>query len=146
MNSDLSEIKIVDFGISTQVKEFETQMQRSVLGTPNYMAPEIILEKPYSYEVDIWSLGCILYELISCVKPYHDVNNPFNVMYKVAQYTSPLEYAEDTIKDTFYDKSNRSVLDFLQKCWRPNNAFRPSATELLDHNFISGENHPVDSF
>lgn len=132
----MSEIKIVDFGICTQVKEFETLKQRSILGTPYYMAPEIILEKPYSYEVDVWSLGCIVYELVSGVKPYHDISNPFSAMCKMAHYTSPLEYANDSIKDVFYDKSNRDLLDFLQKCWRPNNSFRPSARELLDHKFI----------
>ena len=99
------------------------------------MAPEVILEKPYAFEADVWSVGCIVYELACGAKPYFDMN-PFNAMYKMAQFTSPLEYAEDNIKDIFYDKSNRNLLDFLQKCWRPNNLFRPSASELLQHKFF----------
>lgn len=54
----------------------------------------------------------------------------------MAEYATPLEYADDDIKDIFYDKSNRNLLDFLQKCWRPNNMFRPGAKELLEHKFI----------
>ena len=54
-------------------------------------------------------------ELICGVKPYFD-NNPFNAMLKMAQFTSPIEYADEEIKDLFYDKSNRNLLDFLQKC------------------------------
>ena len=125
----------MDFGISTKVKDSETFKSRSVLGTPWYMAPEVILEKPYAFEADIWSIGCILYELISGVKPYND-NNPFTAMLKMAQYSSPLEYASDEIKDIFYDKGNRNLLDFLQKCWRANNLFRPTAIELMEHKFL----------
>ncbi len=136
MSEDLSELKIVDFGICTKVKEFDTFKQRTFKGTPYYMAPEVILMKPYSYEVDIWSLGCIVYELVSGSKPFSEQIKNIGHMYRMAEYSSPLECADDSIKDIFYDKSNRVLLDFLLKCWRPNNSFRPSASELLDHNFL----------
>jgi len=54
----------------------------------------------------------------------------------MAEYSSPLEYADNNIQDIFYDKGNRSLLDFLQKCWRPNNIFRASAKDLLEHKFL----------
>ncbi len=136
VTDDLQEIKIVDFGISTRVKLCETFQNRSVLGTAYYMAPEVISEKPYAYEADIWSLGCIVYELVSGVKPYASLN-PVNAMYCMVQFASPLEYADENIKDIFYDKTNRSLLDFLQKCWRPNNSFRPTAEEMLQHAFLN---------
>lgn len=60
-------------------------------------------------------------------------------MIKMAQYASPLEYSSDDIKDIFYDKENRVLLDLLQKCWRPNNLFRPTADELLEHKFFTLE-------
>jgi serine/threonine protein kinase len=132
---DLKTIKISDFGISTKVKNTETFRNRTVLGTPYYMAPEVISEKPYAFDADIWSLGCIIYELVAGVKPYVNMNAN-NAMICMLQFSSPLEYADDKIKDIFYDKVNRSLLDFLQKCWRPNNKFRPKASELLEHVFL----------
>jgi len=57
-------------------------------------------------------------------------------MVKMAEYSSPLEYADENTQDIFYEKENRALLDFLQKCWRPNNIFRASAKELLDHKFL----------
>ncbi len=136
VSQDLQDIKIVDFGISTKVKNCETFCKRSLLGTAYYMAPEVISEKPYAYEADIWSLGCIVYELVSGVKPYANLN-PVNAMYSMVQYASPLEYADEKTQDIFYDKSNRTLLDFLNKCWRPNNSFRPSAAEMLSHPFLN---------
>jgi serine/threonine protein kinase len=99
------------------------------------MAPEVILEKPYAFDADIWSIGCILYELVCGEKPYND-NNSFNAMLKMAQYTFPIEYASEEIKDLFYDKSNRNLLEFCQQCWRANNIFRPCANDLLKHKFF----------
>ena len=65
--------KIADFGISTEVIEQMSTCKRSVAGTPWYMAPEVILGQPYSFGVDIWSLGCVLYELVCGKKPYYKV-------------------------------------------------------------------------
>jgi len=135
VNEDISCIKITDFGICTKVKESETFKHRTTIGTPWYMAPEIILEKPYSYEVDIWSLGCMVFEMVSGNKPFGDMNQ-VNVMVKMTEYSNPLEYCKENVKDIFYDKSNRDLLDFLQKCWRPNNMFRPSAKDLINHKFL----------
>ncbi len=100
------------------------------------MAPEVISEKPYAYEADIWSLGCIVYELVSGIKPYSNLN-PVSAMSCMIQYSSPLEQAEEHIQDIFYDKPNRSLLDFFLRCWRPNNNFRPSANELLEQPFMT---------
>jgi len=64
------EIKIGDFGLATKL-EFEGEKKRTICGTPNYIAPEILDGKVgHSYEVDIWSLGVILYALIIGKPPY----------------------------------------------------------------------------
>ena len=62
--TDKMELKIVDFGLATKL-DFEGERKRMVCGTPNYIAPEILDGKTgYSYEVNIWSLGVIIYTLI----------------------------------------------------------------------------------
>ena len=58
------EIKLGDFGLATKL-EFDGEKKRTICGTPNYIAPEILDGKcGHSYEVDVWSLGVIMYLLI----------------------------------------------------------------------------------
>ena len=72
--SDKMELKVGDFGLATKL-EFDGERKRTVCGTPNYIAPEILDGKTgHSYEVDIWSLGVIIYTLI-IGKPPFETNN-----------------------------------------------------------------------
>jgi len=61
-NGEVGHIQIRDFGISKQVNSNNKYAITSI-GTNNYMAPEIISGKKYNNKVDIWALGCIIYEL-----------------------------------------------------------------------------------
>ena len=68
--SDQMEIKIGDFGLATKI-EYKGQRRRTVCGTPNYIAPEIIEGKNgHSYEIDVWSLGVIIYTLLIGKPPF----------------------------------------------------------------------------
>ena len=72
--TDKMELKVGDFGLATRL-DFEGERKRTVCGTPNYIAPEILDGKTgHSYEVDIWSFGVILYTLI-VGKPPFETNN-----------------------------------------------------------------------
>lgn len=60
-------LKIGDLGVAKEVKESHTH---TIVGTPYYLSPELCEEKPYNNKSDIWSLGCILYELCTMKHPF----------------------------------------------------------------------------
>ena len=118
--------KLSDFGICTQVKELET-IPRSFVGTAWYMAPEVILQEPYSFSADIWSLGCLVYELYTGCKPYKTANLA-KALHLMVECESPIENQKISVP---------ALEDFLLKCWRRPHSFRPSAKELLQHPFLT---------
>ena len=64
-------LKLGDFGLAREISE-ESMMARTRCGTADYIAPEVIQEKPYSFSCDMWSLGCITYELLMLKHPFRD--------------------------------------------------------------------------
>lgn len=72
LSQDLKTIKIIDFGLS---KVIRTDMTRTVVGSPAYMAPERLGAEDYDSTSDIWSLGIILYEMIYRANPFKDCRN-----------------------------------------------------------------------
>lgn len=69
-DDDDSDLKIVDFGLSKIIGPNESSLDP--FGTLSYVAPEVLLQKPYGKEVDLWSLGVIMYLLLSRVLPFDD--------------------------------------------------------------------------
>lgn len=65
--NDNMELKVGDFGLATR---FEGKRKMTLCGTPNYIAPEILTKKGHSFEVDVWSLGCIVYTLLVGKPPF----------------------------------------------------------------------------
>ena len=125
--SDKMEIKVGDFGLATKL-EFDGERKRTVCGTPNYIAPEILEGKTgHSYEVDIWSLGVIMYTLI-IGKPPFETNNVKETYkrIKIGNYSFPehaviSEPAKDLIQSIL-------VLDPYK---------RPKLDEILAHDFFN---------
>lgn len=64
------QIKLCDFGFARAIAH-DASLLTSIKGTPLYMAPELVQEKPYTYTVDLWSLGVILYELAVGRPPFY---------------------------------------------------------------------------
>uniref|UniRef100_A0A5S6QTA1 Serine/threonine-protein kinase SAK n=1 Tax=Trichuris muris TaxID=70415 RepID=A0A5S6QTA1_TRIMR len=62
-------VKIADFGLATQITQVN-EKHFTMCGTPNYIAPEIAMRKPHGLEADLWSLGCLLYTLLSGHPPF----------------------------------------------------------------------------
>ena len=69
MINENMEIKIGDFGLAAKL-EHPTERRKTICGTPNYLAPEIIKDKQYGVSVDWYSLGLVVYEMISGMNPF----------------------------------------------------------------------------
>ena len=67
-------VKLTDFGFAT--KYDPNKKQTLSLGSPMYMAPELVKEEPYDYKVDCWSTGVITYILLTGAPPFYDRTNP----------------------------------------------------------------------
>ena len=73
--NDRMELKLGDFGLATKL-EFDGEKKRTICGTPNYIAPEVLEGKQgHSYEVDIWSLGVMAYIILSGVPPFNGASD-----------------------------------------------------------------------
>uniref|UniRef100_A0A1B6H4A9 Protein kinase domain-containing protein n=1 Tax=Cuerna arida TaxID=1464854 RepID=A0A1B6H4A9_9HEMI len=68
INDDV-EVKIGDFGLAAKI-EYSGQRKKTLCGTPNYIAPEILNKKGHSFEVDVWSIGCIMFTLLVGKPPF----------------------------------------------------------------------------
>jgi len=118
--TDKMELKTGDFGLATKL-EFEGERKRTVCGTPNYIAPEILDGKcGHSYEVDIWSLGVIIYTLIIGKPPFEtqDVKSTYRRI-KSNAYSFPeraviSDAAKNLIKEILQtDPLKRPTLDVI---------------------------------
>ncbi|NXY92778.1 STK36 kinase, partial [Alcedo cyanopectus] len=62
-------VKLCDFGFA-RAMSIHTMVLTSIKGTPLYMSPELVEERPYDHTADLWSVGCILYELSVGTPPF----------------------------------------------------------------------------
>ena len=125
--SEKMEIKVGDFGLATKL-EFDGERKRTVCGTPNYIAPEILEGKTgHSYEVDVWSLGVIMYTLI-IGKPPFETNNVKETYkrIKMGNYSFP----ENAI-------ISEPAKDLIQSILVLDPHKRPKLEEILNHDFFN---------
>lgn len=129
-------LKLIDFGIAKAISNDTMHIQRDgQIGTVHYMSPEAIRASGDSdtmrlgRESDIWSLGCILYQLVYGKTPFHDINNIVSKFLAISDPLYPIEYPA-------YDLDPR-VLDVLRRCLKRDPASRPTIPELLSHPFLT---------
>ncbi|KAI5846061.1 kinase-like domain-containing protein [Tricharina praecox] len=114
------DVKLGDFGLSKMMAP-EQQLANTYVGTPYYMSPELVSEQPYTHKSDIWSLGCIIYELCSLAPPF-DGRNIYSLCDRIknGQYT-PIPKS--------YSSTLKNVIDL---CLQVDPRKRPDTNELLD--------------
>uniref|UniRef100_A0A0B6ZP70 non-specific serine/threonine protein kinase n=1 Tax=Arion vulgaris TaxID=1028688 RepID=A0A0B6ZP70_9EUPU len=119
-------VKLTDFGFCAQLSS-DRSTRNSVLGTPCWMAPELVSNQQYSYKVDIWSLGIMVIEMLEGRPPYI-TEFPLRVIYLIKKKGRP------DIKDVH--KLSPELKDFLYKCLEVKVESRASSHQLLDHPFL----------
>uniref|UniRef100_A0A674NSC8 Mitogen-activated protein kinase kinase kinase 4 n=1 Tax=Takifugu rubripes TaxID=31033 RepID=A0A674NSC8_TAKRU len=125
-------IKLGDFGCSVKLRNNAHTMPgevNSTLGTAAYMAPEVITRakgEGHGRAADIWSLGCVLIEMVTGKRPWHEYEHNFQIMYKVGMGHKP----------PIPEKLSTEGKDFLGHCLESEPKRRWTASMLLDHPFV----------
>ncbi|KAL4429132.1 hypothetical protein ABPG74_015160 [Tetrahymena malaccensis] len=118
-------VKLCDFGVSSKISNNSQKLQTFV-GTPYYMAPEVIQKSEYDFKADIWSVGITAIEMATGHPPYYD-KKPEIAMSKIVSEEPP-----SLSKET----SSTMLINFVNCCLKYNPEQRQSAKQLLSHSFI----------
>lgn len=119
------DIKLADFGSAAQLS-VQKARRTTMVGTPYYMAPELIQKNAYTENVDVWSLGVCLIELIEGNPPFYTLR-PMQAMAAIAQTPIGL----------FGDQYSAEIKDFVNlKCCVSDPEKRANSPELVHHPFL----------
>ncbi|XP_061543038.1 calcium/calmodulin-dependent protein kinase type 1D-like isoform X2 [Phycodurus eques] len=122
-----AKIMVSDFGLS---KTLEHGVMSTACGTPGYVAPEVLAQKPYSKAVDCWSIGVITYILLCGYPPFFEENE--------TRLFSKIMRAEYAFHSPFWDEISESGIDFIRNMMEKNPMKRFSTEQALRHPWIAG--------
>ncbi|XP_011642390.1 serine/threonine-protein kinase PAK mbt [Pogonomyrmex barbatus] len=125
-------VKLSDFGFCAQVSQ-ELPKRKSLVGTPYWMSPEVISRLPYGPEVDIWSLGIMIIEMIDGEPPFFN-EPPLQAMRRIRDMPPP--------KLKNFHKVSPRLQGFLERMLVRDPAQRATAAELLQHPFLRQAQSP----
>jgi len=140
-------LKLIDFGIASSVQSDKTSVFiDNQMGTFNFMSPESIQDlngpqfdnmgnrKPcikISYKSDVWSLGCILYQLTYGKMPFGDIKHPLMKLQAITNVDHPIQFP--TLPD-----GDPILISVIKACLVRDPRARPSIAELLNHSYVTG--------
>jgi len=125
-------IKLADFGYAAQLTQ-EKQKRNTIVGTPYWMAPELIRGQNYDVKVDIWSLGIMCMEMAEGEPPYMEFP-PLRALFLITTKGIP-----DLKTPTEW---SRELQDFISKCLEKDPEKRPDSNDMLKHPFLKRAGHP----
>lgn len=120
---DITDIKLIDFGMSKVFGAGEIRTA-STLGTPGYMAPEIMQSKKYTKAVDMWALGVITYIILCGYMPFDDSHG------RATQWKTDFPPAE-------WDSISKKAKNLIESLLSVSPANRPTAQQCLDHEWFT---------
>jgi serine/threonine protein kinase len=132
--STLQDIKLGDFGSSRRLNTSSGLMTSTLTGTPLYMAPEVFHRQPYSFPSDIWSLGALLYEMLT-LHPLFNAKSVRSLQEKRGPIQdNPEEYIREVRDNLGYGEE---VVDLLTLMLEPVPDKRLTVRGVLDHPFLA---------
>lgn len=129
LRDNAGNVKLADFGTSKRLQTIcSVSGLKTIVGTPYWMAPEVINGESYGRKADVWSMGCTVVEMLTKKPPWADLET-MAAIYKIATTDYP--------KFTLPGNTSSYVDDFLRLTFRRVQQDRPAAEDLLSHPFVN---------
>lgn len=124
--TDDAVIKLIDFGCSKRCEDGE--INKSIKGSPYWMAPEVVLQQGHSFSSDIWSFGCLLIEMSTGKPPWSEYSKKAVDVIKLISIPGKLPK---------FPQGPTQLLELIAACINRNPEERPTADQIMRHHYFS---------